>query len=195
MIQLSNSLRLRLAAAPGMAPACLQTWLIAPVLHSARGKPLIPCLLCLPCLRRGVRNDWAKSRARGARMVLMRASHVPVSRRHTGGGPAHRRRAVSRTGPQKQVFACVPHAAVLSACNSQRRHALGALTECLASPHCWVLGPPTSSAGHRPFTTPRTARLMACRRAKGPHTRRGRRIPLRAADEKRHASCRSGTGA
>jgi hypothetical protein len=29
----------------------------------------------------------------------------------------------------------------------------GALTECLASPHCWVLGPPTSSAGRYPFTT------------------------------------------
>ncbi len=35
----------------------------------------------------------------------------------------------------------------------------GALTECWASPHCWVLGPPTPSAGHRPFTTLQKARF------------------------------------
>jgi hypothetical protein len=58
-----------------------------------------------------------------------------------------------RTGPPAKFFAGVPHATVLSACYSQRRHALGALTECLVSPHCWVLGPPTPTAGHRPFTT------------------------------------------
>jgi hypothetical protein len=54
----------------------------------------------------------------------------------------------------------------------------GALTECWASPHCWVLGPPTSSAGHRPFTTSRVARLnRRAAHAKGPHTRQVRRIP------------------
>ncbi len=37
---------------------------------------------------------------------------------------------------------------------------LGALTECWASPHCWVLGPPTPSAGHRPFTTLQKARFI-----------------------------------
>ena len=67
--------------------------------------------------------------------------------------------------PRKQENACVPHATILSACNSQRRHALGALTECLASPHCWVLGPPTSTTGHHPITTSRQPCLnrLGCR--------------------------------
>ncbi len=45
---------------------------------------------------------------------------------------------------------------------------LGALTECWASPHCWVLGPPTSSAGRGPFTTlrPRTSRRAVARKAR-----------------------------
>jgi len=30
----------------------------------------------------------------------------------------------------------------------------------LGSPHCWVLGPPTSSAGHRPFTSLHGARHL-----------------------------------
>jgi hypothetical protein len=99
----------------------------------------------------------------------MRTSRLPCQ--HAGGGSAHRRRTMRRTGPRKQVFACVPHAAVLSARNSQRRHALGALTECLASPHCWVLGPPTSSASHRPFTTLR--RAPPARSARKAHKRDG----------------------
>ena len=64
---------------------------------------------------------------------------------------------VEGSRPQKQETTCVPHATVLSACNSQRRHVLGALTKCLVPPHCWVLGPPTAAAGHRPFTTLRNA--------------------------------------
>ena len=47
-------------------------------------------LFLLP--RRGVRNDRAFHRARGARMCWMRASRMPFAR-HTGSGPAHRRRA------------------------------------------------------------------------------------------------------
>ena len=70
----------------------------------------------------------------------------------------------------------------------------GALTECWASPHCWVLGPPTSSAGHRPFTTLQPARFTARHRTKGPQTRRVRRIPLRAGDAAGTPLCRSGTG-
>ncbi len=111
----------------------------------------------------------------------IRTSRLPFGL--AGGGSAHRRRTMRRTGPRKQVFACVPHAMVLSACNSQRRHALGALTECLASPHCWVLRPPTPSAGHRPFTTSQVTRHRHASRTKGPQTRRVRRIPLRAGDE------------
>ena len=42
---------------------------------------------CSFCSRRGVRNDWAKNRARGARTVTY--GH-PACRWHTGGGPAHR---------------------------------------------------------------------------------------------------------
>ena len=99
--------------------------------------------------RRGVRNDRAFHRARGATWVT--TWHHVLSRHMTPCtvGTAHGK-AASHAGN-----ACVPHATVLSACNSQRRHALGALTECLASPHCWILGPPTSSAGRRPFTTSR----------------------------------------
>ena len=48
----------------------------------------------------------------------------------------------------------------------------GALTECWASPHCWVLGPPTSSAGRGPFTTLRVAHLTA-RPARKAHRRDG----------------------
>ncbi len=143
--------------------------------------------------RRGVRNDWAESRARGVRM--WKHTDIPPAFRHAGSGSTHRRRTTSRTGPRKQVFACVPHAMVLSACNSQRRHAPGALTECLASPHCWVLGPPTPSAGRRPFTTSQVTRHRHATRTKGPQTRRVRRIPLRAGDETGAPLHRSGTDA
>ena len=105
--------------------------------------------------RRGVRNDRAFHRARGATWVN---TWQPCAEAHG-----------KQSSLGRSAYACVPHATVLSACNSQRHHALGALTECLASPHCWVLGPPTSSAGHRPFTT---SRLRASRRAA---TRKARR--------------------
>jgi hypothetical protein len=118
----------------------------------------------------------------------------PRPRRHVG---EHMAPCAEAHGKQsslgRSAYACVPHATVLSACNSQRRHALGALTECLASPHCWVLGPPTSSAGHRPFTTLQMARFTARHRTKGPQTRRVRRIPLRAGDAAGTPLCRSGT--
>jgi hypothetical protein len=61
-------------------------------------------------LKEGVRNDRAFHRARGARMVWMRAARMPLAR-HTGGGPASAAKiAKSRTGPRKQIVACVPHA-------------------------------------------------------------------------------------
>jgi hypothetical protein len=44
--------------------------------------------------------------------------------------------------PRKQENACVPHATVLSACNSQRGHVLGLLTECLARHIAGSLGRP-----------------------------------------------------
>ena len=157
-----------------------------PVLRPAQGLPVF--LLRFP--RRGVRNDWAESRARGARMLLTcGASRLPFGT--AGGGSAHRRRTMRRTGPRKQVFACVPHATVLSACNSQRRHALGALTECLASPHCWVLGPPTPSAGRRPFTTLR--RAPPARPARKAHRRDGS-VASRSAPATRPARLLTGAG-
>jgi hypothetical protein len=102
--------------------------------------------------RRDVRNDWAFHRARGATCLRHMAAtcfsgtwlRVPLEEHTTMA-------AFEGSRPQKQENACVPHATVLSACDSQRHHAPGALTECLASPHCWVLGPPTSSADRRSF--------------------------------------------
>jgi hypothetical protein len=52
------------------------------------------------------------------------------------------------------------------------------------TPHCWVLGPPTTAAGHRPFTTLREPCLVSLApRTKGPQSRRVRRIPLHTGDE------------
>jgi hypothetical protein len=118
------------------------------------------CLLSSVFPQRGRAERWAFHRARGAMYV---ETHVdtPGVLRIEGAGQAacslkHTAMAAClRQPPRKQEDACVPHATVLSACNSQRRHAPGALTECLASPHCWVLGPPTSPADHHPFTTSR----------------------------------------
>ena len=156
--------------------------------RSSSGSGLAGLLLRFP--PRGVRNDWAESRARGVRMLKHAASRLPFST--AGGGSAHRRRTMRRTGPRKQVFACVPHTAVLSACNSQRRRAPGALTECLASPHCWVLGPPTPSAGRRPFTTLQTAhhRHAPARKA---HRRDGS-VASRSAPATRPARLLTGAG-
>ena len=86
--------------------------------------------------------------------------------------------------PRKQETTCVPHATVLSACNSQRRHVLGALTECLVPPHCWVLGPPTAGCGMSSFhyLAASLAFKSPALRTKGPQSRRGRRIPLHAGD-------------
>ena len=44
--------------------------------------------------------------------------------RHTGDGPAQRSKPVKLNRALEAGFACVPHATVLSACNSQRRHVL-----------------------------------------------------------------------
>ena len=98
--------------------------------------------------RKGRAERLGENRARGAR-IFIRASRVLIAHGQWSSP------SLSRTGPLTKCFASVPHATVLSACNSQRRHALGALTECLVSPHCWVLGPPTPFAGRRPFTTSR----------------------------------------
>ena len=98
--------------------------------------------------RKGRAERLGENRARGAR-IFIRASRMLCRTRAAVQPIAGLNRATD------EFFASVPHATVLSACNSQRRHVLGALTECLVSPHCWVLGPPTSFAGRRPFTTSR----------------------------------------
>ena len=80
----------------------------------------------------------------------------------------HTASCLAAAGCERSAYACVPHATVLPACNSQRHHALGALTECLAPPHCWVLGPPIPSADRCPFTTlrQRTSRHAVTRKAR-----------------------------
>ena len=166
-----------------------QTRVIAPRSSPARGAPV--SLFLFP--PKGRAEHRAFHRARGATWVT---TWLHVLSRHMtpcAGGTAHGKLPCG-SGCERSAYACVPHATVLSACNSQRRHVLGALTECLVSPHCWVLGPPTSSAGHRPFITLRPAHLTARRRTKGPQTRRVRRIPLRAGDAAGTPLCRSGTG-
>ncbi len=75
-------------------------------------------LFLLP--KRGVRNDRAKSRARGARICWMRAPRMPsLWQRHTGDPRAFRAhgeaqlecRKTTQAGPASEaVFACVPHA-------------------------------------------------------------------------------------
>ena len=69
----------------------VRTHVIAPCLVRPQGLPVI---LVLTSDTRGVRNDRAFHRARGARMVWMRAARMPLSR-HTGSGPAQRRRSLS----------------------------------------------------------------------------------------------------
>ena len=49
---------------------------------------------------------------------------------------------VHGNGLGRSAYACVPHATVLSGCYSQRRHALGALTECLYRHIAGSLGRP-----------------------------------------------------
>ena len=142
----------------------------SPLVHSGAGLAGLPA----PHLpRRGVRNTGRFTAPAAPRAVKHVASCAFQAHDTVSCWNSTRQTAASDAGS-----ACVPHATVLSACNSQRHHALGALTECLATPHCWVLGPPTSSAGRRPFTTLPPARLTARRRTKGPQTRRVRRIPL-----------------
>ncbi len=144
-----------------------------PCSWSGLGAPVVSWSFCLPSRRRGVRNDRAFHRARGATWVKHVASCAFRAHGSVHWWNSARRVAVdlsrhAATASEAAHTPCVPHAAVLSACNSQRRHAPGALTECLASPHCWVLGPPTSSAGRRPFTTSRGLphRRAAARKAR-----------------------------
>ena len=68
----------------------------------------------LPSLpRKGVRNDWAKIRARGARMFLACGHPYAVSRRHTDKEWP----SVKLNRPWTQFFACVPHAMAFSVCS------------------------------------------------------------------------------
>ena len=136
-----------------------------PALTPARGSPV----LLVPHFPEGACGTTGRFTAPAAPRAV---KHVAAVRRST--------RQNNSLG--RSAYACVPHATVLSACNSQRHHALGALTECLASPHCWVLGPPTSSAGHRPFTTLRVARLTA-RLARKAHRRNGSVASRSCADD------------
>src|SRR5687768_6851879 len=121
--------------------------------------------------------------------------HMPSSRHMApcAFGRAHGKAALVQP-PRKQENACVPHAAVLSACNSQRGHGLGLLTECLARHIAGSLGRP-------PRVRVIVLSLVCTERGtratppctKGLHTRRGRRIPLHADDETGALLDRSGT--
>jgi hypothetical protein len=168
IIQLSNSPR-----------AELQARVIAPCSVRPQGAPVLK-LKCLPHFpERGVRNDRAFHRARGATWVNT-WHHAPFQ--------AHDTVYWWNSTQQGCLAAADANAARTPAFRTRRFYRLatpsgatapGALTECWASPHCWVLGPPTSSAGRRPFTTSRLARLnRRAAHAKGPQTRRVRRIPL-----------------
>ena len=59
-----------------------------------------------------MRNDRAFHRARGTRIVWMRVSY-PVCRSAHGQWSSS---SLSRTGPRKQIVACVPHAMDFAAC-------------------------------------------------------------------------------
>ena len=125
------------------ASADLQTHVIAPCSLRPQDLPVFPLH---SVSRKGRAERLGENRARGAR-IFIRASRMLFRTRAVVQPIAGLNRATD------EFFASVPHAAVLSAYNSPRHHVLGALTECLVSPHCWVLGPPTPSAGRRPFTT------------------------------------------
>jgi hypothetical protein len=142
---------------------------------------------------RGVRNDWAVHRARGAICFWQMAATCLAALWLRARLDRTRQWLRMAQPPRKQETTRVPHATILSACNSQRRHALGALTECLASPHCWVLGPPTSTTDRQSFHD--LAKLASSARSaqKGPWSRRVRRIPLHAGDETGAPLGRSGT--
>ena len=99
-------------------------------------------------------------------------------------GPGNGRAAGQGSPPRKQDNACVPHTTVLSACNSQRGHGLGLLTERLARHVAGSLGRPprvrvvvlSLLCGRAPQVSTPSARKA--------RTRDGvRRIPLRAGDE------------
>ncbi len=163
----------------------VETRVIAPVLRPAKGTPVF---FSVSPKGRAERLG-GEPRPRRPHVVSMRTSRLPFGWRAVVRPIVEERCA--EPGPRKQVFACVPHTAVLSACNSQRRHALGALTECLASPHCWVLGPPTPSAGRRPFTTLR--RAPPARPARKAHRRDGS-VASRSAPATRPARLLTGAG-
>ena len=132
----------------------LQTCEIGPCNEPARGTPVFSGLVFLIPLK-GRAEHRAFHRARGATRVT--TWHHVLSRHMTPCpvGTAH--------GKQQPQTQCIR---LRSARDGFDRLATpsgtttpGALTECWASPHCWVLGPPTPSAGHRPFTTSQPARF------------------------------------
>ena len=164
-----------------------------PVVCPAPGRAgLLSSLVRFP--QRGRAERWAFHRARGAMCVETHVDTLGVLRLdgtgqpHALGKSTRQWLLVQGSRPQKQENACVPHATVLSACNSQRRHALGVLTECLASPHCWVLGPPTPTADRHSSHDLAGMASRPCSAQKGPQSRRGRRIPLQRRRRNRRAS-------
>jgi hypothetical protein len=94
----------------------------------------------------------------------------------------------------RKVTPHVPHTTVLSACNSQRGHGLGLLTERLARHVAGSLGrPPRLRVVVLSLLCGR-APQPAHTRTKGPHTRRGPSHPAPRRQRDRHAPCRNGTG-
>ena len=117
-----GGLRCEFAAQPRLRRAS------SPLVHSGAGLAGLETQLLSSSPLRGVRNDRAFHRARGATCGEARGSRVPK---------ANGKQIASDAGN-----ACVPHATVLSACYSQRPHVLGALTECLHRHIAGSLGRP-----------------------------------------------------
>jgi hypothetical protein len=182
---MSKSATADLDARPGMTKTCV----IAPCLVRPQGAPVI--LFLLP--RRGVRNDWAESRARGVRMFLMHTDIPPAvnAKRPAGGGSTHRRRTMkknrghrSRSSPafrtRMDFAAC---------CLSQEASLVPTLSRsCELSPG-HALGPSARVAGvspcHRSGSSmiPKAARgsgIVAATATRSTTRRRSRRAPDRS---------------
>ena len=132
----------------------------------ARGGRSLLSLFPFLVPRRGVRNDRAKPAP--AAPALDAGSPHAVGHGTQAVVQPQRSKPVELNRALEAGFACVPHATVLSACNSQRPHVLGALTECLVPPHCWVLGPPTTPTGRLLSLLCRQHASRHATRTKGP---------------------------
>jgi hypothetical protein len=126
----------------------------------------------LRLLRRGVRNGWAVRRARGA-MCVGTWRHMPFSRHMAPcafGEHTARLLWAATTEAGKRLRSARDGLIGLQLPAGPRPWPLDGM---LGSPHCWVLGPPTSCAGHRPFTGLHGARHLGHAAARKARTRDG----------------------